>query len=95
MGDWVLKAFISSIRLSWVNGLERFVKEINPLWKRVIVGKYRMQEGEWCTKEVRGRYGVGVWKSIRNGWEVFKDKTRFQVGSGNRVKFRKNRWCGL
>ncbi|RVW44225.1 hypothetical protein CK203_027271 [Vitis vinifera] len=53
-----------------------------------------MQEGEWCTKELRGRYGVGVWKSIRNGWEVFKDKTRFQVGSRNRVKFWKDRWYG-
>ena len=81
------KALLS--KWSW-----RFVKERNPLWKRVIVGKYRMQEGEWCTKEVRGRYGVGVWKSIRNGWEVFKDKTRFQVGSRNRVKSWKDRWCG-
>ena len=82
------KALLS--KWSW-----RFVKERNPLWKRVIVGKYRTQEEERCTKKVRGRYGVGVWKSIRNGWEVFKDKTRFQVGSRNRVKFRKNRWCGL
>ena len=71
----------------------RFVKERNPLWKLVIVGKYGMQEGG-CTKEVRGRYGVGVWKLIRNGWEAFKDKTRFQVGLGNRVKFWKDRWCG-
>ena len=38
----------------------KFVKERNPLWKWVIVGKYGIQEGEWCTKEVRGRYGVGV-----------------------------------
>ncbi|RVW27259.1 hypothetical protein CK203_103088 [Vitis vinifera] len=49
-------------------------------WK-VIVGKYGIQEAEWCTKEVRGRYGVGVWKTIRNGWEVFKDKTRLQLPS--------------
>ena len=54
----------------------RFVKERNPLWKRVIVGKYGIQEGEWCIEEVRGRYGVRVWKAIRNGWEAFKDKTR-------------------
>ena len=63
------------------------MKERNPLWKWIIVGKYRIQEGEWCTKEVRGRYGVGIWKTIRNGREAFKDKTRLQVGSRNRVKF--------
>ena len=45
----------------------RFVMEKYPLWKRVIVGKYGIQEREWCTKEVRGRYGVGVWRAIRNG----------------------------
>ena len=43
---------------------------------------------------MRGRYGVGVWKTIRNGWEVFKDKTRLQVGLGNQAKFWKDRWCG-
>ena len=55
------------------------MKERNPLWKRVIVGKYRMQEGEWCTKEVRGRYGVGVWKSIRNGGRFSKIKQGFRL----------------
>ncbi|RVW68261.1 putative ribonuclease H protein [Vitis vinifera] len=34
----------------------RFVMEKNPLWKRVVVGKYGIQEGEWCTKEVRERW---------------------------------------
>ena len=43
---------------------------------------------------MRKRYGVRVWKTIRNGWETFKDKTRIQVGSRNRVKFWNNRWCG-
>ena len=45
----------------------RFVEERDPLWKQVIIGKYGLQEGAWCTKEVRGRFGVGVWKAIRNG----------------------------
>ena len=53
----------------------RFVRERYPIWKQVIIGKYGLQEGAWCTKEVRGMFGVGVWKAIRNGWEVFKDKT--------------------
>ena len=43
---------------------------------------------------MRGRYGVGVWKAIRNGWEDFKDKTMLQVGSRNRVKSWKDSWFG-
>ena len=43
---------------------------------------------------MRKRYGVRVWKTIRNGWETFKDKTRIQVGSRNWVKFWNDRWCG-
>ena len=38
-------------------------------------------------KEVGESYGVGVWRTIRNGWEVFKGKTSFKVGSGDKVKF--------
>ena len=38
----------------------RFVCERNPLWKRVIVGKYGQQEGGWCSKEAREGYGVGM-----------------------------------
>ena len=72
----------------------RFAKERDPLWKRVIIGKYGVQEATWCTKEVRGRFGVGVWKAIRNGWDVFKANTRLKVGSGIRVKFWGDRWCG-
>ena len=43
---------------------------------------------------MRGRYGVGVWKAIRNGWEDFKDKTMLQVGSRNQVKSWKDSWFG-
>ena len=70
------------------------MKERDPLWKRVIIGKFGLQEGAWCTKEVRGRFGAGVWKAIKNSCGVFKVKTRLQVGSRTRVKFWEDRWCG-
>ncbi|RVW76218.1 mRNA cap guanine-N7 methyltransferase 2 [Vitis vinifera] len=35
-----------------------------------------------------------IWKAIKNGWEVFKVRTHFKVGSRNMVKFWKDRWCG-
>jgi hypothetical protein len=28
--------------------------------------------GDWCSKEVVGPFGVGVWKYIRWGWGVFR-----------------------
>ena len=43
---------------------------------------------------MRGRFGVGLWKAVRNGWEFFKDKTSLRVSSGNRVKFWNDRWYG-
>ncbi|RVW29823.1 FGGY carbohydrate kinase domain-containing protein [Vitis vinifera] len=53
----------------------------NPLFLQEhadIVGKYGQEEGALCTKEVRERYEVGVWKAIKSSWEAFKDKTGFK-----------------
>ncbi|RVW97067.1 hypothetical protein CK203_030048 [Vitis vinifera] len=33
------------------------------------------------------RFGLGVWKAIRNEWNVFKANTRLKVGSGIGMKF--------
>ena len=43
---------------------------MNPLWKQVITRKHRQEEGGWHIKEVREGYGMGVWKTIRDGWEA-------------------------
>ena len=37
-----------------------FTVEGEPLWKQVIIGKYRVEEGDWCFLEVREGYGVGL-----------------------------------
>ena len=58
-----------------------------------ISSKYDLQDGGWCSKGVRDRYKVGVWKAIRNGWESFRSHSRFFVGDGTRVKFWKDLWC--
>ena len=41
------------------------MEERGTLWKQVISRKYGVEEGGWCTQEVRGGYGVGLWKEIR------------------------------
>ena len=73
--------------------LWRFANENDPLWKQIIFRKYSFQEGGWCSKGVRDRYGVGVWKAIRNGWENIRTHSCFIVRDGTRVKFWKGLWC--
>ena len=74
--------------------LWRLANENESLWKQIISSKYDLQEGGWCSKGVRDRYGVGVWKAIRNGWENIRTHSRFIIGDGTRVKFWKDLWCG-
>ncbi|KAL6349617.1 hypothetical protein AAG906_035778 [Vitis piasezkii] len=45
----------------------RFAKEMDAFWREVICGKFGELERGW-SKEVRGNYGVGLWKAIRGGW---------------------------
>jgi hypothetical protein len=54
----------------------------------------RVLRGGWCSKEVLGTFGVGVWKQIRRGWDKFRTLVRFEVGVGSQVSFWHNWWCG-
>ena len=70
-----------------------------PFWKKVIIGKYGVEEGGWWSLEVREGYGVGLWKAIRKGWDAFKSKISYDLGNGKRVRFWKDIrcediWCG-
>jgi hypothetical protein len=51
--------------------LWRYVTEREALWHKIIKAKYEDQDGGWCSKEVSGPYGVGLWKHIRQGWDIF------------------------
>lgn len=62
----------------------RFAMDREFLWRNVIAWKYGFEDGYWCSKKVRGSYGVGLWKSIMMG---FKDSIRgvaFKVGDDKR-----------
>ena len=56
--------------------------------------KYDTMRVGWCSKEVVGPYGVGVWKCIRRGWDNFKRHVQFELGDGSRVLFWHDVWCG-
>ncbi|KAJ9675215.1 hypothetical protein PVL29_024243 [Vitis rotundifolia] len=90
LGIRKLATFNKALLGKW---LWRFANENDSLWKQIISSKYDLQDGGWCSKVVRDRYGVGVWKAIRNGWEKFQSHSCFIVGDGTRVKFWKDLWC--
>jgi len=60
----------------------------------VIDLKFESLKGGWCSKEVLGTFGVGVWKHFRWGWDKFTNFVRFEVGDGSHVIFWHDRWCG-
>ncbi|RVW47728.1 Transposon TX1 uncharacterized 149 kDa protein [Vitis vinifera] len=91
LGIRSLATFNKALLGKW---LWRFANENEPLWKHIILSKYDLQEGGWCSKDGRNRYGVGFWKAIRKGWENFRSHSRFIIGDGTRVKFWKDLWCG-
>jgi exonuclease III len=67
--------------------LWRFAMESEALWRKVVEIKYGSLAGGWCTKQVEGSFGVGVWKHIRRGWESFSKFIKFEVGDGSRIRF--------
>ena len=70
-------------------------EERGTLWKQVISRKYGVEEGGWCTREVREEgYDVGFWKEIRKEWPLIKSNLVFSMGDGRRVRFWENKWCG-
>jgi hypothetical protein len=58
--------------------LWRYATEREALWYKVIKEKYEEQDGGWCSKEVCGTFGVGLWKHIRRGY-MFARNVRFEV----------------
>lgn len=45
--------------------------EHNVLWRKVIDTKDGTTWESWSSTEVKGLYGVCLWKNIRGGWDRF------------------------
>ena len=84
LGIRSLVALNKARKWSW-----RFVEVRESLWKQIIIGKFGEEEGGCHSRGVRGGYGVGVWKAIRNEWEGIRSGSR----NGRRVKFWKDLCC--
>jgi hypothetical protein len=74
--------------------LWRYALEMDALWRKVVDFKYGSMRGGWCSKEVGGSFGAGVWKCIRRGWDAFPAHVRYEIGNGSKVLFWHDVWCG-
>jgi hypothetical protein len=69
----------------------------NMLWREMLFGerwwmsnvdvKYGSMRGGWCSKEVGGSFGFGIWKSIRRGWDAFAAHVRYEINNDSKVLF--------
>ena len=68
----------------------RFANERYALWRKVISCKYGETPGGWHTCDIRGGFGVGLWKEIRKEWPLFLQNAAFSLGDGRRISFWKH-----
>ena len=64
------------------------------MWGEVVDHKYGSQWSGWCSLELMGSYGVGLWKFIMRVWKEFSRFTRFEVSDSSKISFWKDVWCG-
>ena len=86
-----LRSFNQALLGKW---LWRYRLERDALWRKVVEAKYGSLWGGWCSKDVRGSYGLSLWKYSRKGWESFSKHLYMQVGNGVRIRFWHDRRCG-
>jgi hypothetical protein len=60
--------------------------------KIVVDAKFGSGWGGWCFDPLRP-HGVGLWKNIKRGWDLFFSHTRFELGDGFKIRFGENMWC--
>jgi hypothetical protein len=50
--------------------------------------------GGWRSRDTPGSHGVGLWKYICMGWQIFKSHIRFDPGDDTKIRFWDDVWCG-
>ena len=74
--------------------LWRYATKQKALRRKLVKIKYDRHMGDWCSKEVGGTYGVGVWKCIQREWEGFAQNLWHDIGDITKVLFWREVWCG-
>lgn len=60
--------------------LWRFGVEESKLWRRVLMAKYGVDKGGWCTKPIRRSHGCSLWNGIMVSWNEFSSHLSVDVG---------------
>ena len=60
----------------------------------MVVAKYGVDNLGWWSRKSYYAHGVGCWKAILGGLELFKTLVRFQVANSSSVLFWQDVWCG-
>ena len=66
----------------------------HPHLEGLIKLKYGLEDGGWFSMELRGSFGVGLWKDIRKEAQQLKQKCKIMLGDGSCIRFWEDRWCG-
>ena len=56
--------------------------------------KFDEDSGGWCSGNIIGGFGVGLWKEIRKEWPQLIQNTSLALGNGRRISFWNDVWCG-
>jgi hypothetical protein len=86
-----LRTFHRALLGKW---LWRYEHERGAWWRIVVDAKIGSVGGGWCPLAPTGLHGVGLWKNIRKGWNLFFSHTRFELGDGSKIIFLNDVWCG-
>ena len=70
----------------------RFANERDSLWRKVICSKFGEDYGGWSSGDIKGGFGVGLWKEIRKEWTHLFQNTYFALGNGSRISFWRDAW---
>lgn len=85
-----LRTYNRALLAKW---LWRFGLEQDSLRRQVEVFRYG-EKSIWDSRDVRGRHGCEIWKSILLGRESFCKCIKFVLGSGENINFWKDVWVG-
>lgn len=70
-----------------------FGTKLNSLWRIMVVARWGALS-KWDSRDVMGRHGCGLWKSIMRKMVDFWRFIRFSLGSSIDINFWKDLWIG-
>jgi hypothetical protein len=59
-----------------------------------VDAEYGSEWGGWHSVDSNGPHGVGLWRFISRGWQLFSSCTRFDPGNKSNIRFWDDVWCG-